>query len=169
MPQRLQEEVYYRPLHKVMAFICSGTKPTFTLILQSHPTIVFEQLFSDLGISNLKNGHTTIVESGEQHFRNCSTINCLQVSFGFLGATLTIENESQFIHAGLTLGYVVGDFGTSLGMAPNNGNEKLTLRTLGRMRKILGRTWSRCQGALLTRSVCSKFPRFHRSYLSLRI
>ena len=65
-----------------MVFSWFGTKPTLPPILESHPTIAFEQLFSDPRISKLENGHTTVIESGEQVFRNCSAIDNLASKSG---------------------------------------------------------------------------------------
>ncbi|MCJ1272110.1 hypothetical protein MMC22_012017 [Lobaria immixta] len=84
------EESTTHPGKRVMVFTWFGIKPTLPPILESHPAIVFKQLFSDPEIYNLEN---TVIESGEQLFRDCSTTDSLQVPFGTLGAILTIEKE----------------------------------------------------------------------------
>ena len=124
-----------------MVFSWFGTKPTLPSILESHPTIAFEQLFSDPRISKLENG-LTVIESGEQLFRNCSAIDSLQIPFGTLGAILTIEKEGRFTHAGLTVGHIIGDdddySADSAKMGSTGVNGQLTLTTWPGCERFLG-------------------------------
>lgn len=61
------------PSKEVMVFTWFRIKPTLPAILQPHPLITLEELFSDPDVLKLDIGPTTVVENGEPVFQDRST------------------------------------------------------------------------------------------------